>query len=41
MTLNPFEDGIVLSKHGCGLSDGDLCACHPLGQGSMGSRERC
>ena len=34
MALNLYEDGIIMSKDGLGV-------CHPLGQGSMGSGERC
>ena len=41
MTLNPHEDGIVLSKYGCGLSNDNLGAFHSLGQGNMSSCERC
>ena len=33
VALNLNEDGIVLSNFG-------LSACHPLGQGSIGSGER-
>ena len=30
MTLNLHEDGMVLCEQGGGLSNDDLCACHPL-----------
>ena len=30
MTLNLHEDGVVQIEQGGGLSDDDLCACHPL-----------
>ena len=30
MTLNVHEDGVVLCEQSDGLSDDDLCACHPL-----------
>ena len=41
MTLNLHKDGIVLSKHGYGLSNGGLGACHLLSHCSVGSREIC
>ena len=30
MTLNLYEDGVVLCNQGGGLSDDGLCTCHPL-----------
>ena len=30
MVLNLHKDGVVLCKQGGGLSNDDLCACHPL-----------
>ena len=30
MTLNLYEDGMILCEHGVGLSDDGLGACHPL-----------
>ena len=37
MALNLHKDGIVLSKDGICLRNDVFGACHPLGQGSMGS----
>ena len=30
MILNLREDGLIMCKHGAGLSNGGLGACHPL-----------
>ena len=41
VALNLQYNRIVLHENGCGLSNGGLGTCHSLGQGSMGSSERC
>ena len=39
MVLNLHKYGIVLNKDGICLSKDGFSACHPLGQGNMGSRK--
>ena len=37
MTLDLYEDGLILCENGADLSHGSLSASHPVREGCMGS----
>ena len=39
MTLDLYEDGLILCENGAGLSHGSLSASHPICEGYMGGRK--
>ena len=39
MTLEQYEDGLILCENGAGLSHGSLSASHLVCEGCMGSRK--
>ena len=39
MTLDLYEDGLILCENGAGLSHGSLSVSHPICEGYMGGRK--
>ena len=39
MTLDLYDDGLILCENGASMSHGSISASHPVREGCMGSRK--